>query len=168
MKLEKALTETLKHLANMLAKSKPDIKATAADWRQKVEAVKNGSYETYYGKACALELLERIEGENFEGGMDREDIGKMMDLLYQIMVKELMQAGQLRKPPEVERKPATPTGLPAHLYLVGRLRGYNKDEVTHQLGDIKSAVEETKSAPSLKNTRVKVRSGRSQRTHPSN
>ena len=46
MKLEKALTETLKHLANMLAKSKPDIKATAADWRQKVEAVKNGSYET--------------------------------------------------------------------------------------------------------------------------
>ena len=98
--------------------------------------------------------------------MDREDIGKMMDLLYQIMVKELMQAGQLRKPPEVERKPATPTGLPAHLYLVGRLRGYNKDEVTHELGDIKSAVEETKSAPSLKNTRVKVRSGRSQRDTP--
>ena len=207
MRLEKALTEsqeTLEHLANMLEKSKPDIKATAADWKQKVEAAKNGPYETYYGKAqTLLELLERIEGEkrqhmeNFEGGMDREDIGKVMDLLYQIMVKhDAVSDKIIELAPDTELKAkldnfenqfeeihqkfveeADPQKLnenlqllldyqPIHLYLVGRLRGYNKDEVTHELGDIKSAVEETKSAPSLKNTRVKVRSGRSQRDTP--
>lgn len=55
---------------------------------------------------------------------------------------------------------------PIHLHLMNRLRGYTKEESNSEIGAINTAVEQTKSAPSLKNTRAKVRSGRPPRETP--
>ena len=55
---------------------------------------------------------------------------------------------------------------PIHLHLMGRIRGYNKDEVSSEIGTINTAVDETKGKPSLKNTRAKVRSGRGPKDTP--
>ena len=55
---------------------------------------------------------------------------------------------------------------PIHLHLVSRIRGFNKGETEDELGRIDTAVSETKKAPSMKNTRVKVRSGKPSRDTP--
>ena len=55
---------------------------------------------------------------------------------------------------------------PIHLHLVGRLRGYEKDEVTHELDDIKGAVDESRGTATLKKVRSKVRSGRGKKDSP--
>lgn len=55
---------------------------------------------------------------------------------------------------------------PIHLHLVSRIRGFNKGETDDELGRIDTAVSETKKAPSMKNTRVKVRSGKPSRDTP--
>ena len=55
---------------------------------------------------------------------------------------------------------------PIHLHLVSRIRGFKKGETEDELGRIDSAVNETKKAPSLKNTRAKVRSGKPTRETP--
>ena len=55
---------------------------------------------------------------------------------------------------------------PIHLHLVGRLRGYEKAEMTSELASLKGLVDESRGTASLENLRSKVRSGRSTKASP--
>ena len=139
--------------------------------RQELEKFKGGipqeevekAMETLYQimvkhDAVSDKIVELTNAEDFKGQLD-----SMEDQFGQIH-ENYMQEGDPDKLHQMLN--LLLEYQPIHLHLMNRLRGYTKDESNSEIGTINKAVEQTKSAPSLKNTRAKVRSGRPTRETP--